>query len=425
MRRALLLALATLLAAPAAACADEAITELPRLGPVAGYAGWEAWSRFDEESARYQLMLREPGGDVREAEALLRRTPFDVQLGPDERGRVVAVFPRCAGPECQLTRLDLASGRGALIRGVDAAAFAERTPAIWRSSLVFTRRVRGCDVPYVKDLRSSATSRRLLFSKCVQTAPGHVSIRGTRIIVSSQVGRGAGVKTSELRRYSARARGSRVMLAQNFGEESNLFGQVAQDERFAWTVRHGMHQANGFVRVGLPDGRVEEAPAFRDLSPAFAKPTPDRSLYVEWQSLPDIDCTGFTAAVPCRLVRSPSVPFAGVVRRLTPELTVRYEGTPRRGQPLVFSGRLLRRSVAGDEVIRTEPLAGVAVDLRHRTGEEPERFEPTGLTAVTGADGSWRIVLPAVGDDPFYAAVAATEPVPTWAGRATVGSVLP
>jgi hypothetical protein len=113
------------------------------------------------------------------------------------------------------------------------------------------------------------------------------------------------------------------------------------------------------------------------------------------------------------------------VRVLTPELTVAYEGTPRRGQPLVFSGTLTRRAVAGDEVVRTDPVPGVTVELRHRTGSSPERLEATRLAAVTGPDGTWRTVLPAVGDDPWYTAVAATAPVPTWAGRGTVGSVTP
>ena len=424
MRRALLLALAALLAAPAAASADEAIAELPRAVPAAGYAGWEAWSSYSERARRYALVLRDPQGAIREAPVPAQSEPWDVALGPDARGAVVAIYPRCTVAGCDLRRLYVEEGREQALRSVSARRFREATPAIWRSTVVFTRRIGGCDVPYVKDLSSSAPSRRLLRTKCVQTRPGQVSVRGSRIVISSQVGTRAGRKISELRRYSAREGGSKVILSQGFGEESNLFGQVAQDERFAYTVRYGVHPRNGFVRVSWSTGRVEEVPAFRDLSGGFAKPTPHRSLYVEAQSGEGLDCGVFTA-IPCRLVQSPSIPFAGVVRVLTPELTVAYEGTPRRGQPLVFSGTLTRRAVAGDEVVRTDPLPGVTVELRHRTGSSPEQLEPTGLTAVTGADGTWRIVLPSVGDDPWYTADAATAPVPTWAGRGTVGSVTP
>jgi hypothetical protein len=110
---------------------------------------------------------------------------------------------------------------------------------------------------------------------------------------------------------------------------------------------------------------------------------------------------------------------------LTAQLTVAYEGQPRIGQPLPFTGTLTQQVVAGDSVVSTTPLAGVSVGLRHRTGSSPERFEDTGLTAVTGADGSYRIVLPAPAADPWYTAVAATPDVPTWAGRGTVASVAP
>ena len=51
--------------------------------------------------------------------------------------------------------------------------------------------------------------------------------------------------------------------------------------------------------------------------------------------------------------------------------------------------------------------------------------DDTGLKAVTGADGSYRIVLPAAAGDPWYSAAAATATVATWAGRGTVGSVAP
>jgi hypothetical protein len=110
---------------------------------------------------------------------------------------------------------------------------------------------------------------------------------------------------------------------------------------------------------------------------------------------------------------------------LTPELTVAYEGRPRAGQPLPFTGTLTQQVVAGSSVVATTPLAGVSVGLSHRTGSSPERFDDTGLRALTGPDGSYRIVLPAAGADPWYTAVAATPDVPTWAGRGTVGSVAP
>jgi hypothetical protein len=51
-----LVALAIVPAAPAGA--DQAVAELHRESPVAGYGRWEAWSRYDSTTGRYALMLR-------------------------------------------------------------------------------------------------------------------------------------------------------------------------------------------------------------------------------------------------------------------------------------------------------------------------------------------------------------------------------
>jgi hypothetical protein len=421
------LALGLVPAAPAGA--DQAVAEIAREAPVAAYAGWEAWSSYDGATGRYRLMVAVPGRPAAPVGIPTSAHPFDVSLGPDRDHNVAAVYRRCGSSGCDIRRYNTASGHDVKLSTVSSPSYDEATPAIWGANVVFTRRVRGCDVPYVKSLSSPAPSRRLLKSKCLQTDPGHASIRGTRIVISS-VDRsgadqnGAGLKVAELRRYSATASGSQLMVRQSFGEESNLFGQVAQDDRFAYTVRVGIHQANTFVRVPFAGGKPDEARAFRTLTDAFAKPAAHSSLYVEAQGDEGPSCDGFTD-IPCRIVLAPALPFGGVQRTLTPQLTVAYEGQPRAGQPLPFSGTLSQQVVSGNRVVSTTPLAGVPVGLFHRTGSSPERFADTGLRAVTGADGSYRIVLPAAAADPWYTAAAATAPVPTWAGRGTVGSVAP
>lgn len=430
LRRLLPVAVLALGLVPAASAgADQAVAEMARQAPVAAYAGWEAWSSYDDATGRYTLMVALPGQPAAPVGIPTSAHPFDVSLGPDRDHNVVAVYRRCGSSGCHIRRYNTASGHDVKLSTVSSPSYDEATPAIWGANVVFTRRVRGCDVPYVKNLSSSAPSRRLLKSKCLQTDPGHASIRGTRIVISS-VDRsgadenGAGLKVAELRKYSATASGSQVMVRQSFGEESNLFGQVAQDDRFAYTVRVGIHQANTFVRVPFAGGGPEEARAFRTLTDAFAKPAANTSLYVESQDDDGPSCDGFTD-IPCRIVLAPALPFGGAQRTLTPQLTVAYEGQPRAGQPLPFSGTLSQQVVSGNSVVSTTPLAGVPIGLFHRTGSSPERFADTGLKAVTGADGSYRIVLPAAAGDPWYTAAAATAPVPTWAGRGTVGSVAP
>ena len=421
------LVLALVPAAPAAA--DQAVAEIGRAAPVAAYGGWEAWSSYDGATGRYTLMVAVPGQPAAPVGIPTSSRPFDVSLGPDRDHNVAAVYRRCGPSGCDIRRYNTASGHDVKLSTISSPSFDEATPAIWGANVVFTRRVRGCDVPYVKSLSSSAPSRRLLKSKCVQTDPGHASIRGTRIVISSvdtsgADKNGAGLKVAELRRYSAGGGGSQVMARQSFGEESNFFGQVAQDDRFAYTVRVGIHQANTFMRVPFAGGKAEEVRAFRTLTDAFAKPAANSSLYVESQGGEETSCDGFTD-IPCRIVLAPALLFGGVQRTLTPQLTVAYEGQPRTGQPLPFTGALTQQVVSGNAVVSTTPLAGVSVGLYHRTGASPERFDDTGLKAVTGADGSYRIVLPAAAGDPWYSAAAATAPVATWAGRGTVGSVAP
>lgn len=418
-RFALIAALA--LAAPNAARADEPVAELLRAGPVAAYGGWKAWSAYDESSRTYKLMLQAPDGTIDPPSVHDSSTPYDVSLGPHGRAGVVAVYRDVSGIHLHEVR-----GRDVLLRSVDSPYQVESNPAIWRSTVVFTRRFRGCDVPYVKTLGSAKPSRRLLKKKCLQTPPGHTSIRGSRIVISSvdRTGadaNGAGRKVSEVRKYLTTRRGSSVLLRQAFGEEANLFGQVAQDATRVYTVRTGTNDANTFVRVTAGGTRHEEVRAFRSLTGAFAKPSANESIYVE-QPTSETECTG-EVRVPCRVVLSPHLPFGGLQRTLTPELTVAYEGQPRRGQPLTFTGRLTRRIVAGDKEVRTEPLPGVTVELYHRSRTFPETFTPTGDRGVTGADGGYSIVVPSVGDDPWYTAVASTQPIATWAGRGTVGSV--
>src|SRR4051812_18061662 len=337
MRRVALAALLAFAVAPAGARADDALAELGRDAPVAGYGGWKAWSRFDAETSRYTLMFGHPDDSIGVSGLPPSPEPWDVSIGPDALGGVVAIYRNCGPRGCDLRRRELSAfnGRDELLRSVSSPHYSEATPAIWRSTVVFTRRIRGCDVPYIKDLSSRAPSRRLLTSKCLQTPAGHASIRGTRIAISS-VDRsgadehGAGRKVSEIRRYDAGRRGSKVLLNQAFGEESSLFGQVSQDASWIYTVRVGTHQTNTLVRVSASGRRRQDVSAFRRLTGGFAKPTDHESLYVEEQGI-ETECDG-SVHVPCRAVLAPAVPFGGVRRRLTPELTVGYEGQPRRGQ---------------------------------------------------------------------------------------------
>jgi hypothetical protein len=422
-------ALAALALVPAApASADQAVAEIGRESPVAAYSGWQAWSAFDESKGTYAMTLRDPSGAVKAAPISASKKPWDMSLGPDANGAVVVVYRKCNTSGCDVHRLYVTTGKDQTLKSVSSPQYDEANPAIWRSNVVFTRHSGKCDIPYVKNLSSSSSSRRLLKSKCLTTPAGQAAIRGSRIVISSvdfsqADSSGAGLKVSELRLYSSTKSGSDVIDSMNFGEESNLFGQVALDDKYAYTLHYGVHPTNSFRRVPFSSGAPQEVPVDRTVNGAFAKPSANASIYVEQQGGEDSSCDGFTD-VPCRLVYAPASPFAGQ-RTLTPQLTVAYTGQPQSGQPLTFAGVLSQTTVNGKTTVGTAPLAGVTVELYHRTGSNPEQFVATGLRAVTDAGGNYSIVLPAVGADPFYTAVASTPGVATWAGRGTVGSVAP
>jgi hypothetical protein len=430
LRKTLLALALVLLVLPSTAAADEPVEEMLRDTPIAAHAGWSAWSRL--EAGRYRLVLRDPQGAIVVPSLPTSSRPWDVSLGPDTSGNVNAVYQRCTSRGCDIRRLNTATGREDRLDTVSSPSFREATPALWRSTVAFTRRVRGCDVPYVKDLSSRAPSRRLLRSKCLTTPAGHVAIRGTRIVVSSldlseTDDFGAGRKTSEVRRYSARRTGPSpaVLLRQGFGEESNLFGQVALDEHHVTTVRHGVRQPHAYVRVRTFGGTPATIPAHVPLTGSFAKSSSGTYLYVEAQDDESDDCT---QNVPCRLVEGLSSPFGRQVRTLAPRLSVEYvtdrPGRPRQNEPLPFRGALTRLVVSEGEILRTDPVAGATVELRRRTLEE--RFEDTPYRGVTGPDGRYEIVVPPpVPREPWFTAVASTRPVPTWAGRGTVGQSAP
>src|SRR6266545_4385873 len=111
-----------------------------------------AWSSFDESAATYTLTVRDPGGAVKAAPVAPSPTPWDASLGPDAHGAVVAVYRSCGAKGCDVRRLNVASGRAQALRSVSSPRYDEANPAIWRSTVVFTRKVGKCDVPYVKDL---------------------------------------------------------------------------------------------------------------------------------------------------------------------------------------------------------------------------------------------------------------------------------
>jgi hypothetical protein len=124
---------------------EQTISTLVEYSEVDFYNGLLAWSRLDPDQGYRLVVWRQ--GKVRTVPIRARSVRFDVDLGPDERGRDVAVYSRCREERvsertargCRLYRLDLASGREVRIRGTSRPAYSEVQPSIWRGRVAFAR----------------------------------------------------------------------------------------------------------------------------------------------------------------------------------------------------------------------------------------------------------------------------------------------
>jgi len=139
------------LAAAAPARAEEIAREQAATS-VAVHGTYSAWSHFD--GRRFRLVLWHDG-TLETAPIPSRAAAFDVDLGLDRRGRLVAVYSRCAktfpqlpretppihayDTRCDLYRYDVLSRREARIAQPSRKRTSEFLPAIAGGRLVFAR----------------------------------------------------------------------------------------------------------------------------------------------------------------------------------------------------------------------------------------------------------------------------------------------
>ena len=439
----LLLVTATLAAAATTpALADDVVADdLTRDTPIAANSGFVAWSRYDADAGRYRLMIK---GDGAAAQAPIAGSlqPFDVSLGSDRRGRLVALYTRCAtaeGKRCDVYRYDVQTAREQKVSSVSGPSEDEAWPVQEGDLLAFARRrpfgaskrveIRDCDLIFVKRLSSRAPSKRLDRGACSKTMG--LSIRGTRI-VQVTFGSPPGTRfASQVRLLSARGGAVEVLARQSSGEESNQFASPSQTASSIWLTRTGVHPTHSFVRLEIASRRLTEIPARVGLSGAFARDERGAFWYVETPERFAQECTE-AAGAPCRLTRSSSSPFSSSPRVLTPTMSITSPanaGVATFGDPFVVSGRLARTVVRRGLVVGTNSVSGAVVRLLRRVddpsspGPLKERFLPTPLLAVTDAAGNWSIPIAVPPARPWYSAVTEGRPERTFAGRGTVGTV--
>jgi hypothetical protein len=139
-----------------ASAADTVVSHERRPTLVTAYRGRVAWSGYNRVRHFYRLKALVHGRVVR-LPVPPRRVPFDVDLGPDARGRTVAVYSRCkhepsVGVEAVGNVADYVDARGCdlyayrfgarheyrvRVRGASRAS--EFFPTIWARTIAFAR----------------------------------------------------------------------------------------------------------------------------------------------------------------------------------------------------------------------------------------------------------------------------------------------
>ena len=123
--------------------------------PLSASGGFAIWSTFVAPVQRYRLRLY-ANGITRMLPVRSRAVPFDVDLGRDRRGRIVAVYSRCreeprgetaalgprrdSGSGCDVFQFDVASAKQRKLRSVSSKTASEYLPAIDGSRIAFARR---------------------------------------------------------------------------------------------------------------------------------------------------------------------------------------------------------------------------------------------------------------------------------------------
>ena len=213
--------------APVAAASDDVLASLSPGAASAirmsAHGGHVVWS--EPVAPGRHVLMRWHQGRVARLPVAERAVPFDVDLGPDARGRPVAVYSRCPGEAenaaaggCNVYRLDLRRGRERTIRRASTARSSEYAPAIWRGDLVFASSKTAAGPAAVMLLRRGA--RRAVVLR--RQARGAEAARVSAIDLTSNavVFQRAADSGAELLRVPLSGRRGKV-LARSFMEEGN------------------------------------------------------------------------------------------------------------------------------------------------------------------------------------------------------------
>jgi hypothetical protein len=435
--------------APASASADDVIASLTQDTPIAAFGGVVAWSAYDAPTARYQLVLRS-GDHTAPAPIPGAAQPFDVSLGPDARGRVVALYTRCrraAAPRrratgCDVYRYDLRARRERRLTALSSPRMDEAWPVQWHDSVAFVRRAKtyvvdgydhrplprgkhakgvllDCDVPYVVALSAHRASRRLDRGQCGVTTG--MSIRGQSIVQVSDEDQGGAGSEAQVRRLRTSG-GAARLLARAAGGEGGYspFASPSQSATAVYLTRTGNRRPRSFLRIDLASARLTEVEPNVPLAGRVARDERGSFWYVQAPEPAedgDVSCARRfpTRQSPllqsCRLVGASADPFSSATRTLAPRLALSLGASDLISglftDHLAVSGDLTRAVVSRGAIVRREPLRGVMLELlRNKSARGDGPFDTTGVTTSSDAAGHWSFALSQPPSQAYFAVVA-------------------
>lgn len=261
--------------APGAVASDEVLGSLPAGAAFAvrmsAHAGHVVWS--EAVGPGRHVLMRWHEGRVDRLPVAERAVPFDVDLGPDARGRPVAVYSRCPGEAenaapvggCDLYRLALQRGRERRIRRASTATSSEYAPAIWRGNLAYASSKTATGPAAVMLLRRDARRPIALRRQARGAEAGRVN--DIDLTSNAVVFQWPSDESAELRRVPLSGRRGKV-LARSFVQEG--FAVAAQSPNAApketlWVRQVSDPCLETSIVSDRESGRRSTAPMARDI----------------------------------------------------------------------------------------------------------------------------------------------------------------
>lgn len=186
---------AAMLIIGAASAASEArmVDANASLGQISALDGYATWSK--PTKGRYRLVIRH-AGRIRDAGIPTRSEPFDVSLGKDARGRLVATYSRCrskGSSNCQLWMMDVRSRRERRLNLRASSTIRSRFSPVLRGRRVVYKAVVGTGsrarvTVYTELLGSVGRPRRLPGgSRGLEAGPDDLAFDGRRVAYTWQL----------------------------------------------------------------------------------------------------------------------------------------------------------------------------------------------------------------------------------------------